>query len=131
MAYLHCHNCGWSQDDFWEYRFDKKAWKEFFTFKWQKRPFGYNPHSILLEDIAEYIKPRFIIMDSHWAKENSLKSNRVHSWWFIKEGFKRFKRVRKNMLYKTQEHLSIDWDLNSLDPCPKCGNIDKKYFDID
>ena len=30
MAYLHCHNCGWSQDDFWEHN-------------------GYNPFNILEE----------------------------------------------------------------------------------
>ncbi len=81
MAYLHCHtkNCGWSQDDFWDYRFTAKAWKQFFTFQWQRRPFGYNPFSILLEDIATYIKPGKINMDSYWAKEHGFKSNDVHS----------------------------------------------------
>ena len=38
MAYLHCHACGWEQDDFWEW----KWWDG-----WQ-RPFGYNPLSLMM-----------------------------------------------------------------------------------
>ena len=49
--YLHCHNCGWSQDDFWEWKID---WKN--IFKWQRRPFGYNPLSLFLQDIVTLLE---------------------------------------------------------------------------
>lgn len=126
MAYLHCHtkDCGWSQDDFWDYRFTAKAWKQFFTFQWQRRPFGYNPFSILLEDISSYIKPRKIKMDSYWAKENGLRSNNVHSWWFLRKGFSRYRGVKKKMLFKTWE----EFQANKTTHCPKC---DKVNWDID
>ena len=126
MAYLHCHtkDCGWSQDDFWHYNMDWKNWKRFLAFRWLTRPFGYNPFSILLEDIAEYIKPRKIQMDSYWAKEQGLKSNMIHSWWFLKQGFKRYKRVRKNMLFKTWDEFQANKDTH----CPSCGKVN---WDID
>lgn len=130
MAYLHCHtkDCGWSQDDFWEYDWSWKAWKKFLTFKWSSRPFRYNPLSILLEDIAEYIKPRRIKMDSYWARENGLKSSEVHSWWFLRNAFKRYKRVKKNMLYKTYEEFKEAHYEKGIAVCPKCGKIN---WDID
>jgi len=126
MAYLHCHtkDCGWSQDDFWNYTFTKKTWKQFLTFQWQKRPFGYNPLSILLEDISVWIKPRYVEMDSYWAKENGLKSNRVHSWWFLKKAFKRYKSVKENMLFKTWD----EFQKNKNWPCPRCGQVN---WDVD
>ncbi|HPI81931.1 MAG TPA: hypothetical protein PK122_01745 [Candidatus Paceibacterota bacterium] len=132
MAYLHCHtkDCHWSQDDFWNYRFNEwKAWKKFFLLKWTSRPFGYNPLSILLEDIAEYIKPRYIKMDSSWIREMGLnvKENKVFSWWFIKDGFKRYFRVKKNMLYKTEKEFRKANE-EGIAFCPKCG---QNNWDID
>lgn len=129
MAYLHCHteNCNWSQDDFWYYSFKWKDWKQFLTLKWNYRPFGYNPMSILIEDIGEYVKPRRIGMDSYWAKEQRLKTNKIHSWWFIKEGIKRYFRVKKNMVYKTYDEYMLDKKLGYA-KCPKCG---LSNFDID
>ena len=126
MAYLHCHtkDCCWSQDDFWDYRFTKQAWIRFLTFQWQRRPFGYNPFSILLEDIAGNIKPRYFNMDSYWAKENGLKSSKVHSWWFIPRAFKRYRRVKRDMLFKTWD----EFQANKTTPCPNCGKVN---WDID
>lgn len=126
MAYLHCHTkgCGWSQDDFWDYTFTKKAWKEFFKFQWGKRPFGYNPLSILLEDIAEWINPRWIHMDSEWAKMKGRKNPKIHSWEILKDGFKRYRRVKKGMLFKTWD----EFQANKNTPCPKCGKVD---WDVD
>ena len=128
MAYLHCHNCHWSQDDFWDYRFSWKNWKKFLLLRWSSRPFGYNPISILLENIATYLKPRMIKMDSYWAKENGFKSNVVHSWNFVKGGFIRYFRVRRNMLYKNYEaymrHRKI-----GIARCPNCNSRD--HWDID
>jgi hypothetical protein len=123
MAYLHCHNCGWSQDDFWDWRI---KWNK--IFKWQSRPFGYNPLSLILEDIAEYWKPRYIKMDSCWCKELGLKDNRVHSWWLLKYELKRiFKRIStmKYWTYNSFEKAKI----KGIAKCPKCGRNDN--FDID
>jgi len=120
--YIHCFDCNWSQDDFWDYNI---KWKK--IFQWKSRPFGYNPLSILLEDIAEYWKPRYIIMDSYWAKEKGLKSNRVHSWWFIKNGFRRYKNVKKSMVYKTYDEYEKARKTGTL-KCPKCGSY---HLDID
>ena len=128
MAYLHCHNCGWSQDDFWNYNLSKKSFKKLFLLKWTERPLGYNPESILLEDIVENIKPKFIKMDSHWSKENGYKSNKIHSWEFIRRGIKRYRKVRKNMLFKThQDFKKANREKNVC--CPSCG--DYKNWDID
>ncbi len=126
MAYLHCHtkDCHWGQDDFWNYNWTWKAFKHFITFKWQKRSFGYNPLSILLEDIASNIKPRKINMDSYWAKENGLKSNEVHSWWFLRKGFGRYRNVKKGMLFKTWD----EFQANKTTPCPYCCKVN---WDID
>jgi len=40
-------------------------------------PFGYNPVSLILEDFAEYWKPRMIGMDCVWARENGFKSSNI------------------------------------------------------
>ena len=127
MAYLHCHtkNCGWSQDDFWDYHKPKKFMD---IFQWQRRPFGYNPFSILLENIAVYWKPRYIIMDAQWARDQGFNNPSVHSWWFLKEGFKRYKRIKKGMLYKTYKEFMIDKNIG-VAKCPNCGSTSE--WDID
>ena len=128
MAYLHCHNCGWSQDDFWTYNFTKKTFKELLLFKWKHRPLGYNPESILLEDISEYIKPRYIKMDSSWARENGYKTNKIHSWSFILRVLKRYRQVKKNMFFKTYKEFK-DAKRHKNVCCPECGSY--KDWDID
>jgi hypothetical protein len=129
MAYLHCHtkDCRWSQDDFWNYNWTWKAFKHFITFKWQKRSFGYNPFSILLEDIHTWGKPRRIKMDSHWLKENGIKGDSVHSWFLLRKGFRRYKNVKKRMVYKTWDAWRKARD-NGKPVCPNCG---KPNWDMD
>lgn len=123
MAYLHCHNCGWSQDDFWDFQI---RWKR--IFKWNSRPFGYNPLSIFLEDVSMYWKPRYIKMDSYWCKEQGLSSNKVHSWWMLKYEMKRNIRRIHKMKYLTYESFKKAKKNGSV-ICPKCGC--KNEFDID
>jgi len=55
MAYTHCRNCDFSQDDFWTLRF-RPQWK---FWRWRS-VFGYNPITCFLEVINTYIKPRWI-----------------------------------------------------------------------
>lgn len=123
MAYLHCHKCGWSQDDFWYW---DVHWKK--IFKWKSRPFGYNPISLVLEDIAHNWKPRYIEFDSLFAKENKWKSNIVHSWflmfWLIKGHIKRI-RKQKWWTYNSWKKARA----SHKDVCPKCGG--NSHWDID
>ena len=123
MAYLHCHKCGWSQDDFWNWTI---IWK--YLLKWKSRPFGYNPLSMILEYIAEYWKPRYIGMDSHWLKEHGISGNRVHSWWLLKYEIKHQFRKFKYMKYKTYESYKKVYDSGLLE-CPRCKC--KTEMDID
>jgi hypothetical protein len=69
MAYLHCHSCGWEQDDFWTLCF-KITWR-----KWRKSfwklglDIGYNPISRLLDDLKWLWVPRWIGLDD-WIIED-------------------------------------------------------------
>jgi hypothetical protein len=117
MAYLHCHSCDWEQDDFWNWKWTWKIWKE--------RPFGYNPISLMIDYVRRYMKPRYIEFDSHFAESIGFKSNRIHSWRFMLHEFNRnFRRVRK-MKWWTED----SWYKSREDAvCPGCGD---KNFDID
>jgi hypothetical protein len=54
MAFLHCHNCNWEQDDFW-------SWK------------GYNPVRFFFgSDVPAYIQPRMIGVDPYMMSKNKL-----------------------------------------------------------
>ncbi|MCK5604757.1 hypothetical protein KAR91_22905 [Candidatus Pacearchaeota archaeon] len=116
MAYLHCHACGWEQDDFWEW----KWWDG-----WQ-RPFGYNPLSLMIEDVMNYGKPRIVNMDLWWAKENGFKSDRIYSWRMLLRGWRRhFFR-----LFTQRWWTSKSWYRSRLTArCPSCGS--SGGFDID
>lgn len=123
MAYLHCHSCDWSQDDFWTWK-----WKGFLKFwKFSSRPFGYNPLSLFLEDVATYYKPRYIIMDSYWAKENGFNSNRIHSWIFILRSMKNnIKRMIQQEWWTHETWYRKHAKGEAI--CPKCG---ADNFDVD
>lgn len=127
MSYLHCHKCHWSQDDFWNF---KIYWKR--LFKWTSRPFGYNPLSLVLEDIAEWWKPRYIGFDHYAAKEMGIKlskkGNAVHSWVLLRYDLK--KHIKRLFIQKwwTEESFKKDYYQGKA-KCPNCGS--SKHFDID
>lgn len=123
MSYLHCHKCGWSQDDFWEF---KIKWKRIFN--WQRRPFGYNPLSLILEDISSWWKPRYILIDQNWAKENKLESDIVHSWWMLRHEVKRHYTNFRKQTWWTHKKFKKDVT-DGIAECPSCGCT--KEFDID
>jgi len=114
MAYLHCHSCEWSQDDFWTKR--------------------YNPLSLLIEDFGRLVrKPYFFEMDS-WALNEVSRSckipifmyrGKIHSWnWFFVEA-SLIMRAAKNMTWYTEKQ----WErCRETAVCPNCGN---QNFDID
>lgn len=133
MAYLHCHTkgCGWSQDDFWDWTI---RWNK--LLKWKSRPLGYNPLSLILEDMAEYWYPRLIGFDCNFIRDSGIKEkdknekgfHLVHSWDMLFWEIKRDIRIFFNMKYWTYESFKKAKDLGKY-KCPKCGSSDQ--WDID
>ena len=117
MADLHCHSCDWLQDDFWMWEWTWKIWKF--------RPFGYNPISLMIDDIREYIKPRYSILETWIARERGLKSNKIHAWRLLMWGWKRHFTVIFTMKWRTWESWKKHKDTAV---CPGCGD---RNFDID
>jgi hypothetical protein len=112
MAYLHCHNCAFSQDDFW-------SWG------------GYNPISFFIRnELTYYLKPRRIDYGEEWAKEEVWKRCDPHSWFLLWNNFKsklmRF-FYQKWWTYKSWER-AVERNNGKWPACPKCG---KHKLDID
>lgn len=124
MAYLHCHNCEFSQDDFWDFSFGKYGY-------WRK--WRYNPFSCFLSHITGkhgYVKPRRIKCDKWMVKELGWKRPNPHSWWLI---WFEMKRVVKKLIhqkywtYKSWKR-AIKKNGGKWPACPKCG---ENKLDID
>lgn len=105
--YLHCHKCGWSQDDFWNK--------------------SYNAIKVLLDWEEELLSEKFHQIfpgDSNWIEKNgSITYQEV----IARELEKHAKRIR-NMKWQTYEDFQKDFH-NKKAKCPKCGSIE--HFDID
>ena len=123
MAYLHCHNCGWEQDDFWNW---KIKWDK--LLKWHSRPFGYNPLSLILEDFVTYRKPRRIKFDKYAAIDMGFKSNNIHSWSMLRYNSKRHFRRLFTQKWWTYESWVKDQNAGMAE-CPGCRS--KEDCDID
>ena len=107
MAYLHCHNCDWEQDDFWHD--------------------GYNPVSCIQEALEWlFQEPNVIKMDNNWCKENgygdvgSIKATELAA-----HDFERQARKIRGMVYRTEKEF---YEKNPERKCPKCG---QQQLDID
>lgn len=123
MAFLHCHSCDWSQDDYWDFSI-RRGYGHFtvFGFGWQ-----YNPISCFLSYVfgrQGYWWPRRIDFDDNIAKECGWKRRDPHSWFLIVREFKRMIRKFKNQRWWTHEQFLADVDA----VCPNCG---KSNFDED
>lgn len=137
MSYLHCHSCGWSQDDFYtkNYNFITKMIDDF---KWTCKPRVIKFDGSVMDFKKELWTPIII-----WKKKrlfeygkviphsNSNETQRVvtdycvFSWnWMLVE-FERNIRSFLNMKWYTLDKWNRVKD-NAV--CPKCGN---KNFDID
>jgi hypothetical protein len=106
MAYLHCHNCDWSQDDFWGS--------------------SYNPIKCLQRDEKYLFElDKIQRMDCNWLKENKFHpetfTKRDLLIWELKRKIKRI----EGMIYVTYEEFK-EKNPNCL--CPKCN---KKSLNID
>lgn len=77
MAYLHCQNCKWEQDDFWTKH--------------------YNPGIVLRREIKEYLRPRIVHGDPVSGDGD------IHSWQLIWKAIRRYLRVHWTMVWPTRE----------------------------
>ena len=106
MSYLHCHNCEFSQDDFWHD--------------------GYNPVVCFQRDLKELMTgdlDRIVSMDSMWLKERGLDF--VTERDLIIYHLDQLKSRISKMKYRTMEEFKI---INPDRLCPICG---KNELDID
>lgn len=101
MAFLHCHNCDWEQDDF----YDEK---------------GYNPaeylkswNNFLCGKDVNRIDDQFSA-DSEFIYENGLITTRE----VIAREYEKFARRIRNMTWITWEQ----WKAESNKICPVCGS---------
>ncbi len=129
MAYLHCHtkNCHWSQDDFWDFSFDKYGyWK----FPFIGRGWGYNPFSLFMSYIFTsrgYWYPRRIMHDKNCMEDHGWTRPDPHSWFLAWRQFKDiFWRFKRQVWWKEKD-FKRDHKLG-IAKCPNCGKDD---FDID
>src|SRR3990172_8389188 len=96
MAYLHCHNCGWSQDDFWA--------KD-----------GYNPfRQDIVNNLIEMLFEEEINVDRDYLADSGVKFRDVETASGVTGGYisgqemvalvlERKARSIRNMLVKTNE----------------------------
>lgn len=121
MAYVHCHNCDWSQDDFWDF-----SWGCYgYWHGWR-----YNPFSLFLRYVGDYWWPRVIEFDVGWAEEQGWPSHHRHSWRLLWDQFVRIPRKfrkQKWWTYKVWER-AIDRNVGKWPACPHCG---AQALDID
>lgn len=119
MAYLHCHSCEWSQDDFWSLRYNPitKMWSDI---KWLFIPRIIELDEWVVRDSVEYTG-----IPVYKLRDDQLQPRRIFSWnWFILEAVREWKISRK-MKWWTWESWIRDKDSAV---CPACGNHN---FDID
>jgi hypothetical protein len=97
MAYVHCHKCHWSQDDFWSLG-------------------GYNPVRWFLKyEFAAYIRPRIVSFDPVCS------IGRVFSWYVIWLSLRKWARRLTKQRWWTYKAWRKDVERGN-GGCPKCGN---------
>lgn len=91
MSYLHCHNCGWQQDDYWSK--------------------GYNPIRFLQNFEEDILQPDIDAV-VHWDKTNSTTYRQV-----VLAALEKATEKVKNMVYATREQYRAK---NVKRLCPVC-----------
>jgi hypothetical protein len=142
MAYLHCHKCGWSQDDFWSET--------------------YSPLSRLIEDglLSSLLSEKWLVVDADWLRHSGIlfkdvrvsrlvrqrdeyeptlfgqpesalvecEQYEVEPRAYIVEELRRRAKNIEDMRWRTHAEWKKDYDSGKA-KCPRCGS--NKDFDID
>lgn len=117
MAFIYCKNCDWSQDDFWNWKWSLKIWKF--------RPFGYNPISLIIDEIRSYARPRYIEFDrGFFETQKRFKSNPVHSWSLMLHNIKLYILGLFKQKWWTYKGFMKKKDKAK---CPTCGVRDFEF----
>jgi len=120
MAYLHCHNCGWGQDDFW----DKKGYNPFRPddVEWLK-------DNLFKDEVnvgADYISDMRGLGFDCEVKEDPEGGCIIKATDFVSMELMRKARSIQNMAVKTWS----EWNkVKDTFECHKCGSKDE--LDID
>ena len=101
--YLHCHKCGWSQDDYWTK--------------------SYNPIRFLLNWEEELLNEKF---NQLFPGEKDTKGMTYRE--VIALELEKHAKIIRNMKWVTHEEFLNDYHTGKA-KCPKCGS--SKDFDID
>lgn len=97
MSYLHCHNCGWSQDDFWS----EEGWNPFESIiSWKKQLF------------QKDIDKAFTTDHNFHMQNGNISLREVIARIFEKEA----QNIR-NMIYRNREEFK---EKNPERKCPIC-----------
>lgn len=108
MAYLHCHNCDFSQDDYWS----EDGWNPVKSFENDK-------DTLLHEDLDEVVQ-----MDPQWLREHHGLDSVTRRDLVILHLRQIIARV-EGMVYRTQEEFR---ERNPEMRCPRCG---EQELDVD
>ena len=110
MAYLHCHKCHWSQDDFYGEEYNPAR----YLMDWNEILFG-NKRNKLDEIFTD---------DAEFVRENGLITTRE----VLAQEYEKFAKRIREMKWITYEDFKHD-ESEGIAICPKCGS--KNDFDID
>jgi len=121
MAYLHCHSCDWSQDDFWcrSYNPITKFWSDI---KWLIRPQLMDLDEGIVNDLTKYTHvPIFRFR----ARRRRIIDVKIHTWnWLLLEFVKEIRITLAQRWWTTEA-----WNRSKKTArCPGCGD---RNFDID
>ncbi|MFW5895531.1 MAG: hypothetical protein ACOCT9_02185 [archaeon] len=101
MAFLHCHNCGWSQDDFWDEDYNPLS-----------NLTGKNEKDLLNKDLDK------VVYQNNQGKKITLRKH------ITNQLSKSINKINK-MKYRTRE------EFEKKNPEKKCPRCHKKSLDID
>ncbi len=129
MAYLHCHNCYWSQDDFWDFKIRMRSFNLIGKIRIRLPSWGYNPISHFNALVFNWKhglwRPRRIRHDKYMTQEFGWKRCDPFSWWLIYFEIKRAIKTFGKQKWWTEK----SWGrMSKTAICPNCG---KRAWDID
>lgn len=112
MAYAHCHNCGWEQDDYWHDSY-------------HPLPLGSMKelNNKLLAAVEDPSKRMVDGYDKHFLEESFGTKHEVDVREFVAVELERRARNIRGM------HFWTDKDFSKDHRCPKCGS--SKHLDVD